>query len=127
MTQSPSNEADKNLRVAVLGSGAWGTALACVSARNGYHTKLWGRNTKSLDEINTEHKNSKYLPDINLPKEIIASGNLNETLSDIDILLMVTPAQTIQSVSVTAVGRLLATSLAKLGPERAAIGLPFKC
>ncbi len=101
MTQSPSNEADKNLRVAVLGSGAWGTALACVSARNGYHTKLWGRNTKSLDEINTEHKNSKYLPDINLPKEIIASGNLNETLSDIDILLMVTPAQTIQSVSET--------------------------
>lgn len=101
MTQSLSKEAEKNLRVGVLGSGAWGTALACVSARNGYHTKLWGRNANTLDEINIEHTNSKYLPGINLPKEIIASANLEETLSDIDILLMVTPAQTVQSVSET--------------------------
>lgn len=101
MTQSSSRKDGSKLRVAVLGSGAWGTALACVAARNGYETMLWGRDQETLKEINTDHTNSKYLPGIELPEEISASTELAETLSGIDLLLMVTPAQSIRSVSET--------------------------
>jgi glycerol-3-phosphate dehydrogenase (NAD(P)+) len=101
MSKPSSLSGKKKLRIAVLGNGAWGTALACVSARNGNETRIWGRDQKIIDEINNNHTNYKYLPDIQLPDQIFASSNLAETLANIDLLLLVTPAQSIQSVSET--------------------------
>lgn len=91
----------KNLQIAVLGSGAWGTALACVMARNGNDTILWGRDADTLKEIRTGHTNNKYLPGISLPTTITTNTDIADALHKTDLVLLVTPAQTIKSVSET--------------------------
>jgi len=47
-------------KVCVIGSGSWGSALACVAARAGHDTIIWGRSEATVDEINTSHTNTKY-------------------------------------------------------------------
>lgn len=79
-------------KVAVLGAGSWGTALASLFARNGLQTTIWGRNDSQIKNINTLHENTRYLPGIVLPDNLKASTNLAETVSDADLLLVVTPS-----------------------------------
>ena len=55
------------MKIAVLGSGSWGTALGQVLAENGHEVVLWGREDYIADEINQAHTNSHFLPGINLP------------------------------------------------------------
>ncbi|MGQ4822909.1 2-dehydropantoate 2-reductase N-terminal domain-containing protein, partial [Enterococcus faecalis] len=52
-----------NYRVAVLGPGSWGTALAQVLAENGHDVRIWGHRASQVEEINTQHTNQRYLPD----------------------------------------------------------------
>jgi len=49
------------LKVSVLGAGSWGTTVAALLTRNA-PTLLWARNGDVVDEINREHRNSRYLP-----------------------------------------------------------------
>ena len=83
---------------AVLGGGAWGTALASVMAR---HKKsavsLWAREAETVAAINERHINDIFLPDIILPNTICATDDLAE-LADSDIILMVVPAQFARAV-----------------------------
>jgi len=79
-------------RIGVVGAGAWGTALAMTAARAGRSVTLWAHETDVVDEINTSHTNSTYLPDIELPNTITASTNLTD-IAACDMVLWVTPAQ----------------------------------
>ena len=79
-------------KVAVLGAGSWGTALASLLARNGLHTTIWGRNEAQIKNINNLHENTRYLPGIVLPENLKASTNLADTVSDADLILVVTPS-----------------------------------
>lgn len=80
------------LNVAVLGAGSWGTALASLLARNGFATTIWGRDVAQIENINTHHENTRYLPGITLPENLKASTNLISTVSDADFILVVTPS-----------------------------------
>ena len=53
-------------KVAVLGAGSWGTALAQVLAVNGNDVLLWGRDKEQMAEVAAKHENKKYLPNISL-------------------------------------------------------------
>lgn len=86
-------------KIAVLGAGAFGTAMACVAARKGNKVLLWGRDPSICDEINTSNTNSKYLGDTILPKSIQASNNLQTVLSSATTILLAVPAQTISSIA----------------------------
>ncbi len=79
-----------NNKAIILGSGSWGTALAMVVAENFKEVVIISRSKKSANEINTDHKNSHYLPKITLPKNITSTTDLKETL-DADIVLFVVP------------------------------------
>ena len=59
-----------NENIIILGNGAWGTALAHLLGNRGEKVQLFGRNKDSIEEINTKHTNSAYLPNISLPKGI---------------------------------------------------------
>ena len=84
-------------RIGILGSGAWGTALAQhLSAQ--HDVTLWGRDADVLQEIETKHQNSGYLPAVALNKKIQTNGDMRQTVSDSDIVLVVTPAQTVPDV-----------------------------
>lgn len=77
--------------IAVLGAGAWGTALALASLAAGRKTTLWVREDDVLASIRVRGEN-RFLPGVTLPKELIATGDLAEA-AKADALLLVVPAQ----------------------------------
>lgn len=87
------------MKIAVLGSGSWGTALGQVLAENGHEVVLWGREDHIADEINQAHTNSHFLPGINLPTAIVATTDLKEALDQATVLLFVLPTKAIRSVA----------------------------
>ena len=87
------------MKIAVLGSGSWGTALGQVLAENGHEVVLWGREDHIADEINQAHTNSHFLPGINLPATIVATTDLKAALDQAAVLLFVLPTKAIRSVA----------------------------
>jgi len=78
-------------RMAVLGAGAWGTALALTALAAGRDTLLWVREDDVLAAIRAERKN-RFLPGVTLPGELQVTGDLAEA-AKADALLLVVPAQ----------------------------------
>ncbi|MGE8280279.1 MAG: NAD(P)H-dependent glycerol-3-phosphate dehydrogenase [Stenotrophomonas sp.] len=83
------NDAEK---VAVLGAGSWGTALATLLARHGCQTVLWGRDAAVIEAIDQRHENPRYLPGIPLPESLRASTDLAATVSGASWILVVVPS-----------------------------------
>ncbi|EJF91548.1 NAD(P)H-dependent glycerol-3-phosphate dehydrogenase [Bartonella tamiae] len=83
--------------IAIMGCGAWGTALAAMACRLGHRVKLYGRDKKVVDSINHYHHNPYYLPDISIPENIIATDNIEQALEKPDYILLVIPAQNIRA------------------------------
>ncbi len=85
-------------KIAVVGGGAWGTALASMSARAGRETLLWAREDGVVTSINQAHENKDFLPGIPLPESVKATGNLADVAAA-DIILMVVPSQFVRAVT----------------------------
>jgi glycerol-3-phosphate dehydrogenase (NAD(P)+) len=85
------------VEAAVMGAGAWGTALAKVLADAGNDVTLWARRPELADEINDTHRNTGYLGDIELPKSIRATSDAAETLRGACTVLLAVPAQTLRT------------------------------
>jgi len=85
-------------RIAVIGGGSWGTALASRLAANGNDTVLWAYEAELVSEITTRHTNSLYLPGINLHPTLACTGNLEQAVSGRSIVLLVTPVQVMRGV-----------------------------
>ena len=84
-------------KIAVIGGGAWGTALAQVAASGGRETQLWAMEEEVVESINSAHENPVYLPGIALDPAIRATSDIRD-LADCDAWLVVTPAQYMRSV-----------------------------
>ena len=78
--------------VAVLGAGSWGTALAVVLARNGNAVTLWGRDAAAIAQMQATRRNARYLPDLELPRELALSDDLAASVRNADVVLIVTPS-----------------------------------
>ena len=85
-------------RIAVIGGGSWGTALAARLAANGNDTVLWAYEAELVAEINSCHTNSLYLPGINLHPALACTGDLKEAVGGRSIILLVTPVQVMRGV-----------------------------
>src|SRR5690242_3175443 len=68
-------------RLAVIGAGSWGTALAALAVRNGVSTVLWGRNADHVAAIDRDHVNPRYLPGVELPHALRATTDLAAALA----------------------------------------------
>lgn len=84
-------------RIGVIGGGAWGTALAQVSARAGHEAVIWAMEPEVVEAVNQSHENSLFLPGARLEPKVRATGDL-ASLANCDVLLAVTPAQHMRSV-----------------------------
>ena len=85
------------MRIAVIGGGAWGTALAQVAARGGQDVTLWAREPEVVDSINSVHENRSFLAGVPLAESIRATGDLADLVGH-DALLVVAPAQHVRAV-----------------------------
>ena len=83
--------------IAVLGAGAWGTALALGLARDGKQTMLFGRDQTIVDEINRGRTNARYLPDLTFDTKLRATSEASEALSGATHILAVIPAQKLRN------------------------------
>src|SRR5271156_6812602 len=83
--------------VAVMGAGAWGTALAKVLADAGGEVTLWARRSDVAEQINATRYNPAYLPGALLPSGIRATADANEALAGATTVLLGMPAQTMRS------------------------------
>lgn len=89
----------KQYRVAVLGGGSFGTAIANIMADNGHQVCLWLRNHERAEEINTHHLNSDYLPEFPLNEHLRASTNLSAAVTGCDIVFMAVPSSSSRLVA----------------------------
>ena len=86
-------------KTAVLGAGAWGTALAKVLAEKGGDVVLWGRNTDVQQQINLEHENVRYLPKAHLPDNLRATTDLGEAVRGASMVVFVAPSHATREVA----------------------------
>ncbi len=88
-------------RLAVIGAGAWGTALAQAAsrARHPRQTTIWAHEGDVAQAINREHGNPLFLPGVVLPAELRATTDLAEAAKDATIVLLAVPAQHLREVT----------------------------
>ncbi|MBI5789639.1 MAG: NAD(P)-dependent glycerol-3-phosphate dehydrogenase [Candidatus Schekmanbacteria bacterium] len=87
------------LKLAVIGAGSWGTALAYRLAKNNYRIGLWVHNPNLAKIIDQTHENPSYLPKVSLPANIQASSSLDKVLSDSQYCILVVPCQFLRGVA----------------------------
>jgi glycerol-3-phosphate dehydrogenase (NAD(P)+) len=95
-------------RLAIIGGGAWGTALALVARRAGSDATIWARDSDVVASIDQRHENPAFLPDIPLDPAIRATRELADAVADAEAALIAVPAQ------------FLRDGLVALGPHLAA-------
>lgn len=86
-------------KVAVLGSGAWGTALAKVLADKGDDVWMWTRRDDMVRAVNQDHRNTLYLPSATLPPTLRATKDLSEALRGAGLVLFVAPSHATREVA----------------------------
>lgn len=79
-------------RIAVLGAGSWGTALAIQLARNSHQVRLWARDPDQARKMQASRVNQRYLPDFPLADNISIHADLEDCLSGAERILVVTPS-----------------------------------
>lgn len=104
-------------RIAVIGGGAWGTALAILAARAGRQAPLWLRDREAAAAMARTRRNARYLPDAVLPEAVTPTADLAFALAGADAVLLVTPSDTVRAVS---------AEIASLLPPRAPVILCAK-
>ena len=87
------------VHVAVLGGGSWGTTVASLAATHA-STTLWARDAATVAEINERHRNSRYLPDLDLHPQLRATSSLDEAVHDADVVVVGVPSQAVRGTLV---------------------------
>jgi glycerol-3-phosphate dehydrogenase (NAD(P)+) len=81
------------VRVALVGGGSWGTALAAHLGRRGAEVRLWVREPEIVESIARTRKNAWYLSDVELPASVHATGDLAEALKGAAVVVIAVPSE----------------------------------
>ncbi len=93
----------------MVGAGSWGTTVASLVAHNA-ETTLWARREDLVDEINSRHTNSAYLPSATLPDTLRASSDLDALIAAADVVAMAVPSQGFRDVATRVANSISATT-----------------
>jgi glycerol-3-phosphate dehydrogenase (NAD(P)+) len=91
------------MRCAVVGAGAWGTALADLLVRNGHDVKLWAFEPDVVDSINERHENTRFLTGHRLAAELEALNDVEEAVDDAELVTFATPSHVLRVIARQAV------------------------
>jgi len=89
--------AGAELRVAIVGAGSWGTALARLAASRA-EVRLWAREPEVVEAVRRGGENTLYLPGYPLPAEVTCTGDLAEALVAADLVVMAVPSHGFREV-----------------------------
>ncbi|MEV8332525.1 NAD(P)H-dependent glycerol-3-phosphate dehydrogenase [Streptomyces niveus] len=84
-------------RVAVFGTGSWGTAFAMILADAGCEVTLWARRPEVADAVNNTRTNPEYLPGLELPSSVRATTDPAEAARDAEFTVLTVPSQTLRA------------------------------
>lgn len=87
------------MRVAVIGAGSWGTAVAWLLDQKGFEVSMWAREEDIAQKITTTHHNPVYLPQVEFSERVTASSTMEKVLKDVDAAVMVTPSVGVRSTA----------------------------
>ncbi len=90
--------ADVAIRCAVIGGGAWGTAIADRLVRNGHEVLLWAREEDVVESVNTRHENPRFLSGAMLAPALCATGDMQVALRDAHLVLYAAPSHVLRAV-----------------------------
>jgi glycerol-3-phosphate dehydrogenase (NAD(P)+) len=94
------------MRCAVVGAGAWGTALADLLARNGHDVRLWAYEPDVVESINAKHENVRFLRGHPLSESLEAVGDIRSAVDGAELITLATPSQVLRGIVKSAVGSL---------------------
>ena len=86
-------------KIGVVGGGACGTAIAAHATRLGHETCLWAVEPEVVEDVTLRHRNSIFLPDVELPAALRASSDPAEVVGRADLVVLVPPSKHVRSVS----------------------------
>lgn len=99
------------MKIAVLGSGSWGTALAILLGKKGYSVKLWSRREDLASAIQRNRCNAQYLPDVRLPDTILSTSCFDEALDGAEAVVLAVPSTGVREVVTSIRGKIGADML----------------
>lgn len=85
-------------KVAVIGAGAWGTALSSIWAQKGLSIVLWGNDRSRVESIKKSRENESRLPGVRIPDSVGLTSEL-QACADADLVVFVTPSTALRSVA----------------------------
>ena len=97
------------MRIAVLGDGGWGTALAILLVGNGHNVTLWGPFPDYLDQMTRERANSRFLPGVPLPAGLAFASEVAVAVEGAELIVLATPVPYMRAM----LGKLAATGAAQ--------------
>lgn len=115
----------RSLKIGIIGSGSWGTALAIVANRAGSKAVLWTRNEYVLRSIRDTRRNDAYLPGVFVDPRIDVTDSLSEACNS-DLLILAIPSQQVRATCITIADQLDASVplvVATKGIERGSLAL----
>jgi len=89
-------------KCAVIGAGAWGTALADLLARNDHEVRIWAYEWDVVESINRSHLNRRFLPGSPLYDTITAYNDIGDALEGAELVTLVTPSHVLRSIAKSA-------------------------
>ena len=114
------------MRCAVVGAGAWGTALADLLAVNGHDVRIWAYEADVVQSINGERQNPVFLPGFTLAPSLEATSNHGDALEGAELIVYATPSQHLRSIAragATHVRRDAVLAVASKGIEQGSLAL----
>ena len=92
------------MKTAVIGAGAWGSALANVLGANGHAVELWAREPDVVDSVNASRENRRFLPGVAVNAAVHATGSISDALGDADVVIYVAPSHALREVAASGAG-----------------------
>ena len=85
-------------RIAVVGAGSWGTALAVIAARAGHDVRVWSRDAMVVERINKSRINPRYLSTAAIPDQVLATADLRDAVVEASMVLLAVPSHAAREV-----------------------------